>query len=105
MIPQRTLFVSVGALQKPKDEFQKALEGGLAQEEARYLGELQKQGKLKMAGVWADYSSGLLFWNVPTLSEAQAIVRNQPVVKAGFISGDVKEFISVDYAAGLDHKK
>ena len=101
MFPQRKLFVSVGTPLKSPTEFQQALDKGLAKEETLYLGELQKQGKLHFAGVWADYTGGMMFWDVPSLTEAQTIVRNQPVVKAGFISNDVKEFIAVDYAAGM----
>lgn len=48
-----------------------------------YLSGLKSQGKLVMAGPFAEESGALIVYNAPTLEEAQRLIEDDPFHTAG----------------------
>jgi len=70
----------------------------LSQREKDYLAGLQRSGEISLIGPLADHSAGLVVYDVQSLKEAQLLVENQPMVRAGLLSVDLHEMFAVSYA-------
>lgn len=69
----------------------------LQQREKEYLGGLQRSGELMLSGPLADGSAGLVVYDVQSLKEAERLVEEQPMVRAGLLSVELHEMFSVTY--------
>ena len=69
----------------------------LQQREKEYLAGLQRSGELHLSGPLADGSAGLVVYDVQSFKEAQNLVENQPMVRAGLLAVDLHEMFSVTY--------
>jgi uncharacterized protein YciI len=65
--------------------------------EKQYLGGLQRSGEIFLSGPLADGSAGLVVYDVQSFREAQELVENQPMVRAGLLSVDLHEMFAVTY--------
>jgi uncharacterized protein YciI len=70
----------------------------LMQREKTYLAWLQRAGQIALSGPLADGTAGLVVYDVPSLEEAQRLVEDQPMVRAGLLSVDLHEMFAVTYA-------
>jgi uncharacterized protein YciI len=70
----------------------------LLQREKDYLAGLQRSGEIFLSGPLADHSAGLVVYDVQSLKEAQQLVEEQPMVRAGLLSVDLHELFAVTYA-------
>ena len=70
----------------------------LAEREKQYLATLQQSGEIFISGPLADHSAGLVVYDVQSLKEAQQLVEQQPMVRAGLLSVDLHEMFAVSYA-------
>jgi len=70
----------------------------LSQREKDYLAALQRSGEISLIGPLADHSAGLVVYDVQSLKEAQRLVEDQPMVRAGLLSVDLHEMFAVTYA-------
>lgn len=69
----------------------------LMQREKEYLAKLQRTGEIFLSGPLADHSAGLVVYDVQSLKEAQLLVEEQPMVRAGLLSVDLHEMFAVTY--------
>ena len=69
----------------------------LLQKEKAYLAGLQRSGEISISGPLADGSAGLVVYDVQSLKEAESLVENQPMVRAGLLSVDLHELFAVNY--------
>lgn len=69
----------------------------LLQKEKTYLAALQRSGEILFSGPLADGSAGLVIYDVQSLKEAQHLVEDQPMVRAGLLSVELHELYSVQY--------
>jgi uncharacterized protein YciI len=69
----------------------------LQQREKAYLAGLQRSGEIYLSGPLADGSAGLVVYDVQSLKEAEALVEDQPTVRAGLLSVDLHELFAVTY--------
>ncbi|MBI1722663.1 MAG: hypothetical protein HYR48_02005 [Gemmatimonadetes bacterium] len=69
----------------------------LQQREKAYLGGLQRSGELMLSGPLADGSAGLVVYDVQSLKEAEDLVEEQPMVRAGLLSVELHEMFAVTY--------
>jgi uncharacterized protein YciI len=69
----------------------------LLQKEKAYLAALQRSGEIIVSGPLADGTAGLVIYDVQSLKEAQHMVENQPMVRAGLLSVDLHEMFAVSY--------
>lgn len=69
----------------------------LMQREKEYLGSLQRSGEILLSGPLADGTAGLVVYDVQSFKEAEALVEDQPMVKAGLLSVELKEMFAVTY--------
>jgi uncharacterized protein YciI len=65
--------------------------------EKNYLASLQRSGEILLSGPLADGSAGLVVYDVQSLKEAEHLVENQPMVRAGLLSVDLHEMFAVNY--------
>ncbi len=70
----------------------------LMEREKAYLAALQRSGEILLSGPLADHSAGLVVYDVQSLKEAQQLVEEQPMVRAGLLSVDLHEMFAVTYA-------
>jgi uncharacterized protein YciI len=70
----------------------------LMEREKAYLARLQRTGEIFLSGPLADGSAGLVVYDVQSLREAQLLVEEQPMVRAGLLSVDLHEMFAVNYA-------
>jgi len=70
----------------------------LMQREKEYLASLQRSGEIYLSGPLADHSAGLVVYDVQSLKEAEHLVEQQPMVRAGLLSVDLHEMFAVNYA-------
>jgi uncharacterized protein YciI len=70
----------------------------LMQREKEYLAALQRSGEIFLSGPLADHTAGLVVYDVQSLKEAQQLVEEQPMVRAGLLSVDLHELFAVTYA-------
>lgn len=69
----------------------------LLDREKVYLGAHQRSGEIYISGPMADQSFGLVVYDVQSLREAEELVENQPMVKAGLLSVELREMFAVTY--------
>ncbi|MBI4542573.1 MAG: hypothetical protein HY705_06045 [Gemmatimonadetes bacterium] len=69
----------------------------LLQREKQYLASLQRSGEILLSGPLADGSAGLVVYDVQSFKEAQHMVEEQPMVRAGLLSVELKEMFAVTY--------
>jgi uncharacterized protein YciI len=69
----------------------------LLQKEKAYLASLQRSGEIMISGPLADGSAGLVIYDIQSFKEAQVLVENQPMVRAGLLSVDLHEMFAVNY--------
>ena len=69
----------------------------LMQREKEYLAKLQRSGEIFLSAPLADGTAGLVVYDVQSLKEAQVLVEEQPMVRAGLLSVDLHEIFSVTY--------
>jgi uncharacterized protein YciI len=69
----------------------------LMQREKEYLAKLQRSGEIFLSGPLADGTAGLVVYDVQSFKEAEQLVEEQPMVRAGLLSVDLKEMFSVMY--------
>lgn len=69
----------------------------LQQREKTYLASLQRSGELFLSAPLADGSAGLVVYDVQSLKEAERLVEEQPMVRAGILSVDLHEMYAVTY--------
>ena len=62
-----------------------------------YLGAHQRSGEIYISGPMADGSFGLVVYDVHSLKEAEELVEEQPMVKAGLLSVELREMFAVTY--------
>lgn len=70
----------------------------LMEREKSYLAKLQRTGEIFLSGPLSDGTAGLVVYDVQSLKEAQALVEEQPMVRAGLLSVDLHEMFAVTYA-------
>ncbi len=70
----------------------------LQHREKEYLAALQRSGEIFLSGPLADGSAGLVVYDVQSFKEAQELVENQPMVRAGLLSVDLHEMFAVNYS-------
>lgn len=75
------------------EEGKRTEEQPLFREHAEYLKSFVKSGKNYMSGPWRDDPGGLTLLRVKTDEEAQAILDNDPMVKAGVLDGEIRAWI------------
>jgi uncharacterized protein YciI len=69
----------------------------LQDREKQYLASLQRSGEILVSGPLADGTAGVVIYDVQSLKEAQALVENQPMVRAGLLGVDLQELFAVSY--------
>lgn len=69
----------------------------LLQKEKAYLASLQRSGEILVSGPLADGSAGLVIYDIQSFKEAEELVENQPMVRAGLLSVDLHEMFAVNY--------
>jgi uncharacterized protein YciI len=74
----------------------------LMQKEKLYLGHLQRSGEIYLSGPLADGSAGLVVYDVQSLREAERLVEDQPMVRAGLLSVELHEMFAVNYASDVE---
>lgn len=70
----------------------------LMQREKEYLAGLHRSGEIFLSGPLADGTAGLVVYDVQSFKEAQLLVEEQPMVRAGLLSVDLHEMFAVTYA-------
>jgi uncharacterized protein YciI len=65
--------------------------------EKEYLAGKQRSGEIFLLGPLADHSAGLVVYDVQSFREAEELVENQPMVRAGLLSVDLHEMFAVTY--------
>ena len=70
---------------------------GMMEREKQYLAGLQRSGEIFLSGPLADGSAGLVVYDVQSFKEAQQLVEEQPMVRAGLLSVELKEMFAVTY--------
>ncbi len=69
----------------------------LQQKEKTYLAGLQRSGEIFLSAPLADGTAGLVVYDVQSLKEAEHMVENQPMVRAGLLSVELHEMFAVTY--------
>jgi uncharacterized protein YciI len=69
----------------------------LMQKEKTYLAHLQRTGEVFLSGPLADGTAGLVVYDVQSLKEAERMVEDQPMVRAGLLSVELHEIFAVKY--------
>ncbi len=79
------------------DVFASRADEAMRHREKEYLAKLQRTGELFLSGPLADGSAGVVVYDVQSLKEAQLLVEEQPMVRAGLLSVDLHEMFAVTY--------
>ncbi|OGT92404.1 MAG: hypothetical protein A2083_10215 [Gemmatimonadetes bacterium GWC2_71_9] len=79
------------------DVFASRCDEHLQQREKDYLAGLQRSGELYLSGPLADASAGIVVYDVQSLKEAENLVEEQPMVRAGLLSVELHELFAVTY--------
>lgn len=66
--------------------------------EKEYLAAHQRSGEIFLSGPLADGSAGLVVYDVQSFKEAEELVEDQPMVRAGLLSVDLHEMFAVIYS-------
>ncbi len=79
------------------DIFASRCDDVLQEREKAYLAARQRSGEILISGPLADGSAGLVVYDVQSLREAEELVENQPMVRAGLLSVELHEMFAVTY--------
>jgi uncharacterized protein YciI len=79
------------------DVFARRVDDVLQDREKQYLASLQRSGEILVLGPLADGSAGLVIYDIQSLKEAEVLVENQPMVRAGLLSVELHEMFAVTY--------
>jgi uncharacterized protein YciI len=71
----------------------KALTPTVIDQHAAHLADLDREGKLVLAGPLLARFTGLLVLRVPSLSEARAIAEADPMIRGGFQSYELAQWM------------
>ncbi len=77
--------------------FASRADDALREREKQYLAKLQRSGEIFLSGPLADGTAGLVVYDVQSFREAQELVEDQPMVREGLLSVDLKEMFAVTY--------
>ena len=93
---RKMIFGMVKVVVSP-DVFASRADEMLMDKEKNYLASLQRSGEILLSGPMADGAFGLVVYDVQSLKEAEHIVENQPLVRAGLLSVELHEMFAVTY--------
>jgi len=93
---RKMIFGMVKVVVSP-DVFATRTDEMLMDKEKNYLASLQRSGEILLSGPMADGAFGLVVYDVQSLKEAEHIVENQPLVRAGLLSVELHEMFAVTY--------
>jgi uncharacterized protein YciI len=93
---RKMIFGMVKVVVAP-DIFASRVDDVLQDREKQYLASLQRSGEILVSGPLADGTAGVVIYDVQSLKEAQALVENQPMVRAGLLGVDLQELFAVSY--------
>lgn len=71
----------------PREEFDKHLPAHL-----EYVKSLQRAGRWIEDGYWGELGGGMMIFDAADEAEARRIIANDPLVKAGVVEYDLKEW-------------
>ena len=97
MSSERKMIMGMVKVVVAPDVFASRTDELLMDKEKNYLASLQRSGELLLSGPMADGSFGLVVYDVQSLKEAEHIVENQPLVRAGLLSVELREMFAVTY--------
>ena len=97
MSSERKMIMGMVKVVVAPDVFAKRTDDMLMDKEKNYLASLQRSGEILISGPMADGSFGLVIYDVQSLKEAEHIVENQPLVRAGLLSVELREMFAVTY--------
>jgi len=79
------------------DIFASRCDDVLQEREKDYLASKQRSGEILLSGPLSDGSAGLVVYDVQSLREAEELVEQQPMVRAGLLSVELHEMFAVTY--------
>ena len=97
MSSERKMIMGMVKVVVSPDVFASRTDEMLMDKEKNYLASLQRSGEIIISGPMADGSFGLVIYDVQSLKEAEHIVENQPLVRAGLLSVELREMFAVTY--------
>jgi uncharacterized protein YciI len=97
MSSERKMIMGMVKVVVSPDVFATRTDEMLMDKEKNYLASLQRSGEILISGPMADGSFGLVVYDVQSLKEAEHIVENQPLVRAGLLSVELREMFAVTY--------
>jgi len=97
MSSERKMIMGMVKVVVSPDVFATRTDEMLMEKEKNYLASLQRSGEILISGPMADGSFGLVVFDVQSLKEAEHIVENQPLVRAGLLSVELREMFAVTY--------
>lgn len=97
MSSERKMIMGMVKVVVAPEVFASRADDVLMEKEKNYLASLQRSGELFLSGPLADGSMGLVVYDVQSLKEAEHIVENQPMVRAGLLSVELHEMFAVTY--------
>ena len=97
MSSERKMIMGMVKVVVAPDVFASRADEMLMEKEKNYLASLQRSGEILISGPMADGAFGLVIFDVQSLKEAEHIVENQPLVRAGLLSVELHEMFAVTY--------
>lgn len=97
MSTERKMIMGLVKVVVAPDIFASRCDDVLQEKEKQYLASRQRSGEIHLSGPMADGSFGLVVYDVQSLREAEELVENQPMVKAGLLSVELREMFAVTY--------
>jgi uncharacterized protein YciI len=97
MSTERKMIMGLVKVVVAPDIFASRCDEALQEREKTYLASKQRSGEILLSGPMADGSFGLVVYDVQSLKEAQELVEDQPMVKAGLLSVELREMFAVTY--------
>ena len=97
MSTERKMIMGLVKVVVSPDIFASRCDEALQDKEKVYLGAHQRSGEIYISGPMADGSFGLVVYDVHSLKEAEELVEEQPMVKAGLLSVELREMFAVTY--------
>ena len=97
MSSERKMIMGMVKVVVAPEVFASRADDVLMEKEKNYLASLQRSGELFLSGPLEDGSMGLVVYDVQSLKEAEHIVENQPMVRAGLLSVELHEMFAVTY--------
>src|SRR5436853_4117983 len=97
MSHERKMVMGLVKVVVAPDVFASRADETLMDREKVYLGAKQRSGEIYLSGPMADGSFGLVVYDVQSLREAEELVEEQPLVKAGLVAVELSERFAVTY--------